>query len=382
MTISRRFFLQTAAGSLAVASNAQGQTVTAGDPTAPWAAAPAASSYADPRIRALAWAILAPNPHNRQPWIAELPRGDADTVILRCDLDRRLPVTDPFDRQITIGLGAFAELFRMAAAEDGFAATISAFPDGDPRPRLDARPVAVMRLAPGGVADPLFAHAAARRSAKLPFDMAQKVSVESLAALAATASAPIRFGATNQPAQVEAIRDLAWRAWGIESQTEGAHLESVNLMRLGRADVAANPDGISIYGPGLDQAVAAGQITRGAMLPGRPGFDIMVNRYRPMLANTNAYVWSSSAGNSRAEAFWAGRDWLRLNLAATGMGLALHPVSQTLQEFPEMAGPYSEAQALLGQGGVAQMLGRVGYLPGPPPGATPRWPMETRIRTT
>jgi hypothetical protein len=381
MSLSRRFLLQAAAGSLAVATSAQGQTVTAGDPTAPWAAAPAAATHADPRIRALAWAVLAPNPHNRQPWIAELPRGAADTVVLRCDLDRRLPVTDPFDRQITIGLGAFCELFRMAAAAHGMSATVTPFPDGEPRPRLDARPVAVMRLAPGGVADPLFAHAAARRSAKLPYDMARPVSDAALAALAATASAPIRYGATNRPAQVEAIRDLAWRAWEIESRTEAAHLESVNLMRLGRAEVAANPDGISIYGPGLDQAVAAGQITREAMLPGRPGFDIMVNRYRPMLANTNAYVWSSSAGNSRAEAFWAGRDWLRLNLAATAMGLALHPVSQTLQEFSEMAGPYAEAQALLGQGGVAQMLGRIGYLPGQAPGPTPRWPVESRIRT-
>jgi hypothetical protein len=38
---------------------------------------------------------------------------------------------------------------------------------------------------------------------------------------------------------VAGIRDIAWRAWVIEAETEAAHLETVNLMRLGRAAVAA-----------------------------------------------------------------------------------------------------------------------------------------------
>jgi hypothetical protein len=380
MPLSRRLLLQTAgAAGLTLATGAQGQTVTSADPAAPWAAAPLAAQHPDPRIRALAWAVLAPNPHNRQPWIAELPNAAPDTVVLRFDLTRRLPVTDPFDRQLTIGLGCFAELFRLAAAAQGFAATVTPFPEGEPAPLLDARPVAVLRLAPGGTPDPLFAHAAARRSVKRPFDMARPVPEAAIAALAAAVRPGLRFGGTAEPARVAALRDLAWRAWQIEATTPAAHLESVNLMRIGREAVLAQPDGISVYGPGLDQAIAAGQITQASMLPGGPGYAVMVERYRPMLEATPAYVWLSSPGATRAEALAAGRDWLRVNLAATGLGLALHPVSQALQEFPEMAGPYAEAQALMGGGGVAQMMGRLGY--GPPAPATPRWPVETRIRT-
>ncbi len=378
MSLSRRLLLSAGIAGLAVTRTASGQAVAAADPSAPWAAAPAAAGHPDPRVRALTWAVLAPNPHNRQPWIAELPDAAPDTVVLRCDLDRRLPVTDPFDRQITIGLGAFGELFRMAAAAQGFVVTMTPFPEGEPRPRLDGRPVAVMRLAAGGVADPLFAHAGARRSVKRPYDMARPVPEGALAALAATVDAPRRFGATTEPARVAAIRDLAWRAWMIEATNEAAHLESVDLMRFGRAAVAANPDGISIYGPGLEEGVAAGQITRDAMLPGRPGYDMMIQRYTPMLASTPAYVWTTSPGNSRAEALAAGRDWLRINLAATGLGLSLQPVSQALQEYSAMAGPYAEVQAMLGDGGVVQMLGRLGYGPAVP--ATPRWAAETRIR--
>ena len=387
MSLSRRTLLR-AAGTAGLALSpltAGGQVLRAApvDPLGPWAAAPAAASHPDPRIRALAWAVLAPNPHNRQPWIAELPAAAADTVVLRCDLDRRLPVTDPFDRQITIGLGAFAELARLAAAEDGRALSVTPFPEGEPAPRLDARPVALLRLGPPGSAapDPLFRHAAARRSTKRPFDMARPVPAEALAALAAAVAAPTRLEGSTEASRVERIRDIAWRAWQTEANDPPAHLESVNLMRFGRAGVSASPDGISVWGPGLEEAIAAGQITRESMLPGGPGHRVMIARYTPMLAATPAYLWTVTAGNSRAEQLASGRDWLRVNLAATGLGLALHPVSQALQEFPAMADHRRAAQAELAPGGgVVQMLGRLGYAGAVPP--TPRWPVESRIRAS
>jgi hypothetical protein len=385
MTSSRRVFLRAAgaAGLALLPIGRGGQLVRAAspDPLAPWAEAPAAAAHPDPRIRALSWAVLAPNPHNRQPWIAELPAAQPDTVVLRCDLDRRLPETDPFDRQITIGLGAFAELFRLAAAEDGRAATVTPFPEGDPAPRLDSRPVAVLRLGPPGSAapDPLFRHAAARRSSKRPYDMARPVPPEALATLATAAGSPVRCAGTVAPDRVAAIRDIAWRAWTVETTTEAAHLESVNLMRLGRAAVAASPDGISIWGPGIEEAVAAGQITRESMLPGGAGYQVMIARYTPMLADTPAYVWLDTQGNGRAAQLAAGRDWLRVNLAATGLGMAVHPVSQALQEFPAMQGPYAQIHAALAPDGArVQMLARLGYAGAVPP--TPRWPAGTRIR--
>ncbi|MGG5820519.1 Acg family FMN-binding oxidoreductase [Falsiroseomonas sp. HW251] len=382
MSLPRRSLLRAASGALALVPLGGVTVLRAADPDplAPWAEAPRAAAHPDPRIRALSWAVLAPNPHNRQPWIAELPAAAPDTVVLRCDLDRRLPVTDPFDRQITIGLGAFAELCRLAAAEEGRAVAVSPFPEGEPGPRLDGRPVAILRFgAPGSAApDPLFRQAAARRSAKRPYDTARPVAAESLAALGRVVAAPVRFGGTTDPDRVATIRDIAWRSWQIEATTEAAHLESVNLMRFGRTGVAANPDGISVWGPGIEEGVAAGQITRESMLPGGAGYRFMIERYAPMLAATPAYVWLTT-GRGRADQLAAGRDWLRVNLAATAAGLSVHPLSQALQEFPEVAGPYAEMHgALAPDGATVQMLARLGYAAPVPP--TPRWPVETRIR--
>jgi hypothetical protein len=166
----------------------------------------------------------------------------------------------------------------------------------------------------------------------------------------------------------------------IEVEDAAAFGESVDLMRLGRAEVAASPDGISIWGPGLDDAVAAGQITRAAFRdPSSPASRMTVARYRAMFDATPAFCWSVSAGAGKPDAFAAGRAWVRVNLAATARGLGVHPLSQALQEFQAMAGPYTEAAAMFGAGpgGQVQMLARLGHVAPPPP--TPRWPAGSRI---
>jgi hypothetical protein len=384
---SRRILLR-AAGGMALLLNgtrlamAQGQGPAGPDPLAPWRAAPAAQ-HPDWRLRAAAWAVLAPNPHNRQPWLLDL--GGADAVTLRCDLDRRLPATDPLDRQITIGLGAFAELFRMAAAQQAVALAIEAFPEGEPAPRLDARPVARLHRIPGTAeADPLFAHALARRSAKQAFDPGRTPSAAMLEAVRAAATPLAGFGTTTAPDRVAALRSLTMAAWMTELETPAAHAETVALMRLGRAEVAVQPDGISVWGPGIEPLIADGSITRqGFATPGHPAWTAMVDRYRAMLPATAAYVWSTSTTDTPRAAFEAGRQWLRLNLAATAQGLALQPVSQALQEYAAMDIHRAALAKLLNvpAPGRVQMLGRIGFLPegARPPAPTPRWAAETRI---
>jgi hypothetical protein len=60
-------------------------------------------------------------------------------------------------------------------------------------------------------------------------------------------------------------------------------------------------------------------------------------------------------------------------------GVGFHPLSQALQEYPEMAEVYDDrcTPASRQTGGTVQMLCRLGY--GPEIGATPRWPLEAKI---
>lgn len=365
MTLTRRQTLAILGGGTVVAATASAGTFlatrTPDKALAPW---DAAGTYEDPRLFALSHALLAPNPHNRQPWLLELK--DSDQFVLHRDETRDLPHTDPFQRQIFVGLGCFLEQMSIAATLKDRTAEINLFPNGEDGP------VARVELQQGSTVDPLADQILARRSCKEPFEDTP-VPESAVTALEAFGSVITEGG------QVARIRDLTWNAWLVEMQTPRTLKESVDLMRFGKAEINANPDGIDLGGPFLETLMLAGVLNREDQLdPASTGFQEGVNIYREMLAATPAYVVLTSRSNMRKDQIDAGRRWLRLNLETTRLGLALHPVSQALQEFEEMRPHYRKAHELLAKPGeTVQMLGRLGYGPTTPP--SPRWPLETRI---
>ena len=376
----RQFILIAGGGVILAAAGAATAFATTRTPQSalqPWR--DAGHLYDEPRRRALSWALLAPNPHNRQPWLVELVGDDA--MVLHVDTRRLLPHTDPFNRQITIGLGCFLELMAMAAASDGYRLETALFPEGENTAQLDARPVAHIRFVADASAepDPLFAYTLDRRSLKEPYDLARPVPEAVLSDLKSMSSYGNLIDASGDAGHVTALRDLTHRALDIEIATPRTYKESVDLFRIGKAEIEANPDGIDFGGPLFDTLALFGQFTRATALDTsslvyQQGVDaVMANVDTAM-----AHVWLVSSRNSRTDQIAAGRDWLRINLAATAAGVGLQPLSQALQEFPEMAQCYAEAhQRLAPEGGTVQMLARLGYAA--PVAPSPRWPLEAKL---
>ena len=335
----------------------------------------------DFRLPIFRTAILAPNPHNRQPWQIRLV-GEREAVIT-CDLERRLPQTDPYDRQITIGFGAFLELAAIAAAETGHRAQIELFPHGEPQPRLNERPVALLRFdqSPEVRKDPLFRWIRLRRSNKQPFDLGRAVGNEVAASFAAHSAGNLRFAATAEMQKVEALRELVVRAFERETNTPRTMKESADLLRVGSVEIERNPDGIPLQGP-LFEAISLfdpGSVRAQAMDPQSSAFRSTMARFRSTFEATPAFGWLISSANTRRHQIEAGRAYVRANLDATSRGLSMAPVSQALQEFPEMAQDYKLARELLGARGeeCVQMLVRLGY--GPQVAAAPRWLLEAKL---
>ncbi|CAN7216209.1 twin-arginine translocation pathway signal protein [Rhizobium sp. LjRoot98] len=382
MAVTRRRFINIVGGGVVLAAASGGLWAATRDPLAarrPWQ--DAGQGETDLRRRLLSFAILAPNPHNRQPWLANL--STSDEITLYCQSDRRLPQTDPYDRQITIGLGCFLELLAQAAAEEGYHAEITLFPEGEPQPRLDARPVAHIRLVQDDAikADPLFAQVLSRRSNKEPYDTARPVAAGKLVEIASAArTASIAY--TNDPARVAALRRLAWDAYHTEITTPRTLKESIDLVRVGRTAIEANPDGIDLSGPLIEGLSMAGLLSRQAMLDQTStAFQQQIPVLKEPVDTARAFLWLKTAGNSRADQIAAGRDYIRLNLAATAAGVSMHPLSQALQEFAEMRPLFlAMREALVVRDNeTLQMFARLGY--GPAVEGAPRWPVDTRIRS-
>ena len=385
MALTRRGFIKVVgAGSVIVGASAYGfaATRTPRKALAPWGLA-GGKAYTDPRMRALSYAILAPNPHNRQPWKVDLSTpGEA---MLYCDLERLLPETDPPNRQITIGLGCFLELLRMAAAEEGILAKVTPFPQGAGEDLLDARPVARIQFLTGeATPDPLFKQVMQRRSLKEPFDTERPVTTSVLEELAMVVDDTVQVAATNDPQRIKDLRDLSWRAHYIETMTPRALQESIDLMRIGKHEINASPDGIDLGGAFLEGLSLLGQLDRQQLADQKSAaFQQGIDMYRAMMFSGMGYIWLGTETNSRADQLRSGANWLRLNLKATALGLGLHPISQALQEYPEMAETFAEIHSKLGisvtdsNGPRVQMFGRLGY--GPLLAETPRWKIETRL---
>ncbi|WP_135210875.1 Acg family FMN-binding oxidoreductase [Vitreimonas flagellata] len=330
------------------------------DPIAAWRMPGAGET--DPRRFALAHAILAPNPHNRQPWLIELV-GDNEFVF-RVDLERLLPATDPFNRQIVLGCGAFLEMFDLAARANGYRAEITLWPDGEPQPLLDARPIAHVRLTPEAlVKDPLFDLILARRTNREAYED-RAIPDDVLEAMRAAAGDAVSFNTSTSGALREDLRRLAWDAFETEILTPAAYQESVDLMRIGAADIARHRDGLVLDGPMIEFARATGLLNNEIMADvNNPLVKQGYEAYRPLALNAPAFAWITTADNTRTTQIGAGRAYARVNLAAAGAGLGMHPWSQSLQEYPEMADLMVEAESLMNAPGDArvQMFVRVGY---------------------
>ena len=360
---ARRNFLKILGGGTIVAAAGTFSflaTRTPHEALAPWQPKP----YDDPRKSALSYAILSPNPHNLQPWLIELV--GQNRLRIHRDRERELLATDPYHRQLYIGLGAFIETMVLAAGAQGQLADVSLLPEG-----ADG-PVAAAEFQPGGQVDPLSIHILNRHANKEPYSDKRLSPVEA-SVLKNYASLLIDEDA------VAPIRDLTKRAFEIEMRTPRTLKESVDVMRIGKAEINANPDGIELRDPKLEALRLAGLLSNDTLMDiDNPGNQAHLRGYYATMDATPHYAVLTTATNTRQDQLDVGRKLMRLYLKTTEMGLGLHPVSQALQEYPEMADEYALAHQLLASPGhTVQMLLRLGY--GPAPIATPRWPLETRI---
>lgn len=344
----------------------------------------------DVRRRAVAYAITAPNPHNLQPWLVDL--RESGVITLRTDPDRVLPHTDPLGRQILIGHGAFMELLVMALAQQGVASQVQLWPQGELPPALkdwDDRPVARITLKPGGQPDPLFAQVLLRRTPKTDFDTTRAVAPALLAQLlgSAPAGAPLCVGGTVNADQLPALRTLCWESAQAELLTPRTMMESIHLTRVGPSEILQHRDGISINSPFVRAVAAVGLFDRTRPpAEGSAAYKNAMGRFEGHSRTAMGFVWITGP-NTRSDQVEAGRAYVRLQLQATALGVGMHPMSQAVQEFTEMAPHYERVhQLVLGQPAprtpqeaTVQMFCRIGYTPDPAP-ATPRRPMAAFVQ--
>ncbi|HEU4404416.1 MAG TPA: nitroreductase family protein [Polyangiaceae bacterium] len=319
----------------------------------------------DIRVIVLSYALLAPNPHNIQPWRVAL-RGH-DTLDIYVEAARLLAASDPVYRQVHVGVGAFLELLTMAASAHGHRAELSYFPEGEyAATAIEPLPVARVRLVPddGERADPLFALVRTRVSHKGAYT-GEALPPGLLRGLTDGASRPgLRFAYADDRAALDALGELSIEAMRIDVEGFDRWKETIDTFRLNDAELLAHRSGTDARG------LSAQGIGRELLLSHAPPvLEVAVQQLRDQAATASAYAWLASDENTRRAQLEAGRAYVRFNLAAHGAGLGVHPFSQALQEYEAMGATMARLRSRLGVGAgqTLQMFVRLGR----PAGAQP-----------
>ncbi|HEA64537.1 MAG TPA: twin-arginine translocation pathway signal protein [Candidatus Aminicenantes bacterium] len=374
-TVSRRDFIKRAIGRSAVVALllTPGFSIFNGCSSMPLKAMGGwngpSSEVEDIRIILLSYAILAPNPHNKQSWIIELK--DPFRFDLYVDQERLLPETDPPARQIHIGQGTFLENLDLAARSNGYRTNIAYFPRGMYSNNIvENKPVASIELVkePGIDTDPLFDEILRRQSNKREYEDKPLLQeqIEGLKKAYDTGTYPLTI--TTDPIERKKLTEFLVEAMRIEVSKESTHAETIEMFRFNDEEMEKYRDGFGVAQSGITGfnkfMTETFFLKRDKALPADSSFAKgAVKLTEKQAASAAAFAWITSRTNTRLDQVMVGRAYERINLMATALGLSQHPISQVLQEYPEMASLQKELKQYLRipDGHTVQMLFRLGY---------------------
>jgi hypothetical protein len=355
------------------------------DAIAAWQLPPSGQADAlDPRRWILSHALLAPHAHNLQSWLVDVSRPGL--ILLYMDRTRMLPQTDPYSRQMMLSQGTFLEVLDLAARHLGWRAEIELFPEGVAHgPQVDFRPTALIRLRrdPSVRSDPLFAQVQRRHTNRGTYDSRLPPADARQALAQSTQGLVLRTGllTSEHPEAMEHQRRIAKAAWRTELLTPRTMMESLKVLRIGPDEISRHRDGISINEPMLRAIHALGLFDRSqAPGPDDVGTQSQIEKFNTGIDSTQAFFWLVTEGNDRKTQVNAGRAWVRAQLAATAHGLSMHPLSQALQEYPEVEPLYREIHERLEAPSprfTVQMWARLGFAPAT--GPSPRRGLEAHL---
>lgn len=308
---------------------------------------PDPDQYQVPILRALAFGLNAPNPHNTQAWKFKII--NEREALFFVDETRLLTSTDPLARQIHIGCGAFLALFRLGAGSLGYVASVDYLPEGNYRySEIGTKPVARLSLVKGDRGndsnqgnDVLVQHIFSRQTTRTVYhgNILTDGEFQKILALAKPESSSIEL--IDDPRHLQPVLDLLYKGMEVECYDWNAFDESRKWFRV-KKDIALKRDGLNLrvsgVGGGLNLWLSE------TLLQGYPkklwhdegSIEGLLKSHYDKVMSSKGVVLFKTGHNDLADWIKCGEDYARFQLAAYDQGFCLHPLSQVLQEYPSM----------------------------------------------
>jgi hypothetical protein len=305
----------------------------------------------------LGYAILAPSPHNTQPWQFRLNYHDLEVLM---DPRRLLHISDPLGREATMAVGAALFHLRVAAEYFGFQPAIAWWPDPAAHPEVIARFALGPQTETTSEDVVLFQAITARRTNRATFrpDPIPKITWEALATAARTEGAELIGFSDPDPKML--LADLVARADRMQWANRAFRAEFSSWLR---PDADHRADGMAVGDIVMqDWLAVAGPFwvrtfDRGSR---QAATDREIAQHSPTLAVL------ITDGDDTSHWLAAGQAMARVLLTAQAEGVAVSHLNPPI-EVPDYR---VQVGQLTGRTGFPQLLLRLGYAPPAPP--TPR----------
>ncbi|CAH1195265.1 hypothetical protein PAECIP111892_02000 [Paenibacillus auburnensis] len=330
-----------------------------------------ATQFGDPRVRLAAHGLLAASGHNMQPWRISLSGSEPMSLYLYADSSRMSKEADPLARQMMISQGTFLDYIDVAGQKLGYGVGLDLFPMGPYDEQslaesMDTYPVAKLTLLKRPpqntpLYDDLFLPDT-NRTAYSPAPLTRE-QIEQLEAVSDGSSVSVRI--VQDKDNLDKLGRYAMQGAAIEAAAASVAKESEDIFRANEHEKNQYRYGFSVEGQGTTgfmKHIMQGLVTLfPSMNSGKAASDRLIQSVQTAVNNTPAYALILTKDNSRKSQVLSGIVYSRLILEAHQLGLAMQPLSQVLEEYPQMQAPYQAIhREYAPEGGTIQMLVRLG----------------------
>jgi nitroreductase len=279
-------------------------------------------------------AILAASPHNTQPWLFKVTTSWIELYI---DTARNVGALDPYLREEHIGIGCALENLMLAAAANGYAATLTLVPGklgaiaAEPTPSLVAR----VDLATSKPEESeLYAAIPRRHTNRSPYQPEKPIPTRFMEELSSLGKdeAGVRLFLLTSAADRKKFTAISFTA-NIELYSDPeVERSSERWIRTKWSELQKYRDGLTIDAFGLSPIAT----TAAKTMP------LWMFRWIASRAQKNAYselmlsapligIIAVRDRYDQADCMRAGRIWQRIHLLATARGLAARPSNEAVE---------------------------------------------------
>jgi hypothetical protein len=315
-------------------------------------------------------ASLAPSGHNTQPWLVRYL--EPYHWIIENDKSKWLPAVDPTQRETMLSIGAFCENLEYAAGSFGYACDWKLLATTNQDERV--MEVKLHKKAPTNNFD--ITKITSRRTVRSNF-LSDLLKQEDITYLVDSEPEFIHY-LPNTSKESKFIDEQTIAANRLQSYRDPAQQELANWIRFSSKDAEKYRDGLT---------------TAGMEITGIPGWvvrnsydkdNVMTKDFRERgidniqkeVSESAGWILITSQDNSVAALLETGRRMERLFLKVREKNIAIHPMTQILEE-PSIRAKLDRS---IGIGENIQFILRTGYLKNYPPPVSLRRPVDGFIR--